>query len=139
MQRNSETLRTIRAKFRALVRQFDVHPVYKRFATSPTNDGGAHIEQNGPMYAFVVTERGQEYERRETDNPDDVLYWLVSDVTREAAQQYELRHRAPGRDVRRLLFAKHVEILEGIRADWASRKRAEYEAILAVHPFRDEL
>ena len=85
----------------------------------------------------MVTERGSEYERRETSDPDDVLYWLVSDTTREAAQRFELAQRVPGMDCRRLLFAKHVELLEGIRVAWGNRKREEYERILKDCPYND--
>ncbi len=131
------TLESLRANFDALVQPFDVHAVYKRFATSATNDGGPHIEQRGHTFAYIITERGSEYERRETVDPVELLYWLVSDTTREAAQQYELQHRVSGKDFRRLLFTKHIELLGGIRADWATRKRAEYEAVLKNHPYDD--
>jgi hypothetical protein len=138
MPLTSEPLESVRVKFHALMRRFDVHPAYKRFATAPTNDGGPHVEHYGRTFAYVVTERGMEYERRETKDPEELLYWLVSDAAREAAQQYELRNRVPGRDSRRLLFRKHVEFLESIRPDWGSRKRAEYDAVLELHPYRDE-
>jgi len=125
----SVTIEALRAKFNTLVQPFDVHPAYKRFATAPTHDGGPHVEHHGDVYAYVVTERGNEYERRETRDPGELLYWLVSDTTGQAAQQFERVHRAAGRDSRRLWFAKHVELLENIRADWGSRKREEYERV----------
>ena len=133
----SQALEVVRSKFCALVQPFDVHPGYKRFATTATHDGGPHVEHYGGIYAYVVTERGNEYERRETNDPDELLYWLVSDTTREAAQLFELANRVAGRDFRRLLFAKHVELLENIRAEWGSRKREEYDTILKKHPYND--
>lgn len=132
-----ETLESVHAKFNALVKDFDVHPAYKQFHTSPPNDGGAHVEHFAAMYAYVVTERGNEYVRRETDDPDELLYWLVSDVACEVAQQYELRRRVPGCDSRRLWFAKHVELLSNVCPNWGSRKRAEYDGVLATYPFND--
>jgi hypothetical protein len=120
------------------VRRFDVQPAYKRFASAPTDDGGSHVEHYGRTFAYVVTERGIECERRETNDPEELLYWLVSDAAREAARQYELRNRVPGRDSRRLLFTKHVEFLQSFRADWGSRKRAQYDAVLELRPYRDE-
>lgn len=133
----SETLEAVRVEFDALVQGFDVHEGYKRFATSRTDDGGPHVELHDGIFAYVVTERGSEYERRETKDPDELLYWLVSDTTREAAQLYELKHRLRGRDCRRLLFSKHIEILQGIRSVWAERKRAEYEEVLLRQPYND--
>ena len=134
---SADTLELIRSEFDALVQQFDVHAMYKQFATSPTNDGSPHVEHYGRTYAYVVTERGEEVERRETNDRDQLLYWLVSDTTREAAQRYELTHRAARRDFRRLLFEKHVELLKGIRAVWGARKRQEYDDVLAKHPYID--
>lgn len=132
----SEPLDSIRAKFDALVQPFDAHPAYKRFATEATHDGGPHVEYRNRIFAYVVTERGNEYERRETSDPDELLYWLVSDVTGQAAQRFELANRVVGRDSRRL-FAKHVELFENIRADWGHRKREEYERVLKEHPYHD--
>lgn len=131
------TLETLRARFLALVQPFDVHAAYKRFETSPTDSGGPHIELHGNTFAYVITERGSEYERRETRDPDEVLYWLVSDTTREIAQRFELAHRVAGKDSRRLLFSKHIQLLENIRIDWANQKREEYERILLKYPYND--
>jgi hypothetical protein len=137
MPLESKALEAVRAKFNAVVHGFDVHPAYKRFATLPTHDGGPHSEYDGSSYAYVITERGTELDRRETDDPDDILYWLVSDATREAAQKYELKHRASGVDFRRLLFERHVELMGYIRADWAVRKRTEYDRVLSRYPYCD--
>ena len=133
----SDPLDSVRSKFYDLVQPFDVDPVYKRFATAATDDGGPHVEHRDGIYAYVLTERGNEYERRETSDPDELLYWLVSGTTGAAAQQFELANRIAGRDPRRLLFARHVELLEHIRADWGSRKREEYERVLKERPYRD--
>jgi len=129
----------IRARFRRLVRGFDLHPELKRFSTSPSWLGSPHVEQYGDTYAYVVSERGEEFERRETSDPDELLYWVVSDVTGTVARQYELAHRVPGRDSRRIWFAKHVELMESIQADWGSRMREEYESVLKDAPYDDSL
>jgi hypothetical protein len=133
-----ESLDALRARFEALVAALDVSPYYKRFATSPLGDASPHIEYDGHTYAYVIRERDDELERRETRDPDDVLYWLVSDTARESALRFELAHRVPGKDFRRLYFAKHVELLQNIRADWGHRKRQEYGNILKRHPYSDE-
>jgi hypothetical protein len=137
MSLSVKSLESVRTDFRALVEAFDVHPAFKRFSTSPTHDGGPHIEQDGNVYSYVITERGEEYERRQTSDVDELLFWLVADVTREVAQKYELQHRLPQRDYRRLMFEKHVELLGNIRPNWARRQRAEYDEILKSHPYDD--
>lgn len=133
----SPSLDQLHKQFSKLVEKFDTHPHYKRFATSPTHDGGPHIERHGSTYACVYTERGKENERRETDDPDDILYWLVSIVTGVVARDYELEHRNPDVDSRRIWFELDVELLTKIKPEWGDRKRTEYDRVLKDHPFRD--
>ena len=133
-----DTLGDLRRAFATIVAPFDVHAGYKEFATSPTDNGGPHVEQTGPTYAFVVTERGRELERRETADPDDILYWLVAEVTRQVASKHELHNRRPGVDSRRMWFDHDVQLLSAIRREWGMRKRAEYDHVLEQHPFHDE-
>ena len=131
------SLAAIGRRFGELTAGLDAHPSLKRFTTDPTHDGGPHAEYAGGVFAYVVTERGQELERRETLDPEELLYWLVSDVAGAAARRYELNHRRPGVDSRRLWFQKHVELLSGLRPEWGRRQQAEYDAVLRRHPFED--
>jgi hypothetical protein len=131
------SLTTIGKRFRQLTAGLDALPSYKRFATVPTHDGAPHAERNGSVFAYVVTERGQEYERRETSDPDELLYWFVSDVAWAAAQRFELNHRQRGMDFRRLLFQKHVALLSELRPEWGRRKQSEYDVVLRRVPFKD--
>ena len=51
---------------------------------------------------------------------------------------WELRHRVPGQDFRRLLFARELALLAEARSEWASRKAKEIAGILAAHPYDDK-
>lgn len=133
-----KTIAAIKSCYYSITRQLKVPAAHMHFATTPQHDGSPHVEINGDSYCYVVTERGQEFERRRTTDPDELLYWLVSDVTRAMASDYELRHRAARKDFRRLLFKKHLELLNDVRGEWSQRKKAEYDQVLAEHPFRDE-
>lgn len=82
------------------------------FATSPCHDGGPHIEFQGSDYHFVVTERGAEYERRVTTDQVEALIWLISDLTRAMAAEWELHHRIEGEG-----FRKHVDQICRVRSD----------------------
>ena len=138
----TETMRsisTLKSACYVIAKRLNAPQRYVRFATTPQHDGSPHIESNGNEFAYVITERGMEHERRKTTNADDVLYWLVGDLTREMASEYELSHRIPTADSRRMLFQKHVEFLSAINHDWASRKESEYEAVLEKHPFHDKM
>jgi hypothetical protein len=62
----------------------------------------------------------------------------MSDVTTSTALELELNNRILGQDSRRQWFAKNIELLSRLSAEWAGRKRSEYMQILAEQPFRDE-
>jgi hypothetical protein len=108
-----------------------------RFQTAAQHDGSAHVEVTADSYQYVVTERGTEFERKRTDDADELLYWLMADVVFSVASEYELTHRIEGQDFRRLLFQKEIELMGQLSANWSERKRREIEHILSDHPFDD--
>ncbi|GAA4805954.1 Imm63 family immunity protein [Lysobacter hankyongensis] len=105
---------------------------------APQHDGSPHVEISGDQLSYVVTERGSEFERRTTTSQDDLLYWLASDMVFSIAGHYELNHRELGRDSRRIMFARELELMGRINPAWRGRKEAEIMDILARHPYRDE-
>jgi hypothetical protein len=111
---------------------------YYQVNLQPHHDGSAHIEDlpNGG-YRYVCTERGQEYNERITDNPQDILYWIYKDATFEIACKWEMVNRVSGQDSRRLIFSKQLELLKIIGDEYALRMEKEIEAILLNHPFND--
>lgn len=80
-----------------------------------------HIEVAGPHASWVVVERGKEWERRTTDDLDELLYWIFESVTHELASRYELKHRDPNRDSRYLLFSKQLQLMAKLEPDWRPR------------------
>jgi len=129
------TLNTIQSRFRRIAASLGSSI---SLSTIPRHDGGAHAEHAGDTYFRVVTERGAEFERRETKDPEELLSWFVCDLTLEIAGTWELKNRIPSQDFRRLLFKKHVELLRGINPTWADQQQAQYEDVLTQHPFDDD-
>ena len=131
-------LHELRKNFEALCDSLDAGGEYRSwFKTSPAHDGSAHIELVGDTFDFIVTERGCEFERRQTKDAEVVLYWLMSDVTSDMALKYELRNRKPAEDFRRQYFAEQVRLLRLLRTDWADAFRERIRDILKAHPFND--
>ncbi len=108
------------------------------FLTEPQHDGSAHVEFAGAELRYLVTERGETPESRSTYDPDELLFWLVTDLTRSLAASYELAHRIPGEDSRRQLFSKHVELLTLINREWGALVKARYDKLVERHPWNDE-
>lgn len=104
--------------------------------TAPSAWGEPHIEVDR-FYHLVVCERGQEFERRTTSDLDELLYWVFEGVTSSMGFDYELAHRRPEEDSRRIAFAKQLEMLNSLRPAWAERCRAELATIVARYPFDD--
>jgi hypothetical protein len=132
-----KSMSAIKSRYYSIARRLGAPKAHAEFAMTPQHDGSPHVERAGDGFGYVVTERGQELERRTTGDPDELLYWLVSDLTWAIASDYELAHRAPDRDSRHLLFQKHLELLAKVNSEWLRRKRVAYNRVLAEHPFCD--
>jgi hypothetical protein len=96
-----------------------------------------HVETNANGYHWVVVERGTEFERRTTWDPDELLYWIFESVTFSMAVKYELQHRVSGKDPRRMFFRKQEELLGILDKSWEKRSQQEHLKILGEHPFSD--
>ncbi|HEX8744531.1 MAG TPA: Imm63 family immunity protein [Thermoleophilaceae bacterium] len=89
-----------------------------------------HVEKREGKLALVVVERGQEQHRRETEDLDELMYWVFEGVTFSMACEWELRHRVEDQDSRILLFTKQLELLERLSRRWAERYREEKRSLL---------
>ncbi len=136
-QSTMRSLLDLKSTYLAIAKQLNAPPELIRFDETPQHDGSPHIESDGIQFAYVTTERGDEYERKYTTNEDDILYWLVCELTGKMASRFELTHRILNQDSRRMLFEKHIELLGRVHPEWRNRLQSEYQAILAQHPFQD--
>ena len=133
------TLRSISDRYHAIARDLAAPAKHVRFVTTPQHDGSPHIECIGGEFHYVVTERGSEHEHRKTSDAEELLFWLVSDLTWAMALDWELQHRIEGEDFRRQFFRKDIELMSLVSEEWARRKKQKYEKILGEYPFDDRL
>jgi hypothetical protein len=96
-----------------------------------------HIEVD-IAYHWIVKERGQVLEWRTTRDLDQLLYWVFSAATFGMACKFEVANRRAGQDFRRLLFARQLELLGSIRADWRTTRLRELQNVLSTSPFSDD-
>lgn len=105
---------------------------------SSSIDGGhPHIELDLHGFHYVVVERGHEFERRTTRDPNELAYWVFDSVTFSMAADFELRNRKELQDCRRMMFQKQLELLKELDDSWMERKKRDHEAVLKEHPFDD--
>jgi hypothetical protein len=102
-----------------------------------TWDAHPYIEVDNFFLYYVVSERGQEIERKMTDKLDDLLYWIFADVTFSMSSDYELKNRIEDKDCRRIMFDKQKELLGQLNQNWRQREDAEHQRILKNSPFDD--
>jgi hypothetical protein len=100
--------------------------------------GRPHIEVDSKGYHYVIAERGQELERHTSSDIDELLYLIFQWITFELAVKYELDHRIPGQDVRRILFERQENLLLRLSPAWGERRKQEHEQILRKYPFNDQ-
>ncbi len=94
------------------------------------------VDSNGFMF-YVISERGQKFERRKTDKIDDLLYWIFASVTFSMSCDYELKNRIEDKNGRRIIFGKQEELLRQLDETWMEREQAENQCILKSFPFDD--
>lgn len=96
------------------------------------------IKSDGKL-CYIISERGNENERKETYDLNELLYWVFADITFGMSCTFELRHRVAEQDCRRVMFRKQEELLGLINKEWESKEKSEHLSILNVHPFNDNL
>jgi hypothetical protein len=108
------------------------------FTKTPKGDATPNIEYNNGKFCYVISERGEELERIESENPYYIMYILFQYITFLIASDYELKHRIISQDSRRLLFKYQVDLLRNISEEWAKERLLAISAILEKHPYVDK-
>jgi hypothetical protein len=101
------------------------------------DDGTPHIEVDAKNYYYIALERDRKIKNQQTDDVDELLYWVLRDITFNMATSYELAHREPKSDPRKGIFSYQLDLLEKLNPLWKERRRREITEILKDHPYRD--
>lgn len=129
------SISTIRKKVREYGKKIQAP---KKFLTVPTTTDGfgtPHIEIDDQGYHYVVSERGTEFKRKTTSDVHTLLYWIFKDIIFEMASDYELNHRKPEEDFRRILFKKDLEFFKKLDEQWYVWEKEELDNILKENPY----
>jgi hypothetical protein len=86
---------------------------------------------------YILSERGDTYEKKITGEIDDLLYWIFTRVTFAMACDYEMNNSISDKDARRIIFSKQEELLGKLNDKWRQMKNTEHQSILKTHPFND--
>ena len=133
----ANSLDDIRRATNRLARKIGAGPSLLPTYASSDHSGRPHFEFDGEAYYYVICERGEEYDRKRTLDPKEVLLWAFDSVTSNLAFAFELENRVSRQDSRRIAFAKQIELLEILDESWAKAVSEQHLWILAEHPFDD--
>jgi hypothetical protein len=125
-----DIIRDIEKKYLHFAEILNAPQKFLNFSETPLQDGGAHIEYEGNELLYVRTERGSRYDEKRTRNPDDILFWLLSDLVFTMAVEFEHQNRNPNENSRIQLFAKEEELMAKINNDWANELKMKNEKYL---------
>ena len=108
-----------------------------RFDRTPGGNATPHVElggteTGGPLFDWVISERGSESERRRLDGPE-LLFVTVESLTCAMAQRAELRSRTETYS-RWTRMQAHTALMARLDPQWGRRVAAHYAAVLAAHP-----
>jgi len=133
------SISTIRKKVREYGKKIHAPSHLLSVRASSDGFGTPHIEIDENGYNYVVSERGEEFERRQTKDIDKLLYWIFKQIVFIMASDYELENRKPNEDFRRQLFAKQIELMEQLDSKFAQWNKEDLDKILEESPYDDNL
>lgn len=103
----------------------------------PTNDGTPYVSFENQMYNYISSERGYEFSRKTTKSVNELLYWITLGFVSNISFQYELEHRIPGRDGRRIAFPMIIALMAIMNKEWEVKAQKEIDQTLSNAPYND--
>ena len=129
------SISTIRKMVREYGKKIGVPKQLLTVQTTTDGFGTPHIEIDDQGYHYVVSERGTEHKRKTTSDFHTLLYWIFKDIVFEMASDFELNHRKPEEDFRRILFNKDLELFEKLDRQWYMWEKEDIDNILKENPY----
>lgn len=98
---------------------------------------GTYIFYQNAKYHVLYTEKGKVREDKIIYEKEEVLWCVLDMISFDVAMKYAMKNREDGKDFRRTLFKKQVEIYSLFGEKIEKKKRFEIEEILKKNPYND--
>lgn len=98
---------------------------------------GVYVFEKNGEYHFLFTEKGKIREDIDTVVEKEILWNVVGIFAFDMALEYAKKHREEGKDFRRALFRKEIEICALFGETFKQRRIREVEEILREYPYKD--
>lgn len=104
---------------------------------SDNSSEGIYVFTENDNYIYMFTERGEIRERKVLNDEIELLWNILNSVLFEKAMEYATSNRQNGKDFRRALFSKEIELFSLFGNEFKKRKTDEIERILLKNPYND--
>jgi len=94
------------------------------------------VYADGDTYHYITEERGDIHDSK-TDDLDVLVDWIFIPVTSTMGFSYEVNHRIPTQDPRRIAFAKRLEYISLISKKSYDKCKRDIENVLKEAPYND--
>lgn len=132
-------LAELQRRYNALAQRVSPTPTSEyMFLTVRSDNGAPHVEYVNGEYRYMSTERGLDLSCQTTADPDEMLYWLVYDLTFWMGVKFEFEHRVEDQDGRRIMFAHWRKLMQQADEGMAARLEIDIAEILDENPYLDQ-
>lgn len=130
------TLGEIKASIETLAAQIDIPaellPSFGKFVGQYS-----YVYMEGDKYHWVVRGNSPSVSDIETPDPDEVIYQVLASLTEQMGWMYEVVHRDPKLDHRRVVHRHQLELLGKLSLAWEQRRAEEIEEMIKWYPYKD--
>lgn len=98
---------------------------------------GTYIFNKNDEYHILFVEKGKVRDDKITLEKEEVLRCVVDIFSFDIAMEYAMNNRVEGKDFRRALFKKEIDIYSLFGEEFERKKRFEIEEILKNNPYND--
>lgn len=108
--------------------------------SNPSKAPGTYIYEDSLGYHLdIVGDRGGIAEAKTTTNLEDIYFELCWTLASSISTLYAGENHEKGKDWRRIMFEKRIQLLKSISSDFAERGKQIIDEILENAPYDDEL
>ena len=104
---------------------------------SDSSPEGIYVFTENDAYIYMFTEKGSTREKIVLTDETELLWNILNSVLFEKAMEHATSSRQNGKDFRRALFSKEIELFSLFGEDFKKRKTEDIEKILLKNPYND--
>lgn len=100
------------------------------------DDGTPCIQNSQDKYYYICKDRNTITFQKQTDDINELLYWVFCGITSEMAETYAINHPIKNRFSRKVKFSHQLWLLDQINKNWSTKREKEINEILIQYPYK---